>query len=415
MAAIILILTFVLVISLYSEIHALGLWVFMMITHGFVVEVLGPAAAHLPMYAGIMIMAITVARRKWTGMRANLLLLMSCLLALMALAALFGMEPVDSLERLILYSKGFVVAALIAGVMKDDSQIEIVTLYIVAAAFTGACIAFGQHFTGTYTIDSYSIQRAGGLAEDPNDTAMLLLAGLPFAAYWSAHSIKPHIKLLFFSVFVLIIGAIVLTQSRGGGLALLLILLLFYLRRPSIKVTVIGISALTVGFLMTSAAYLERMQSVTTVGASKDGSLDIRFQLVETGIDVLLANPVLGVGIGNFGKAFAQSNSNFAISDFAAHNMYLEFFVENGVIAGLLFLTLMAVAVLRSLKYDTLNNRESSIYGLGFCVSMSILSVMINGLFLSQGKSAVLWFLIGIGLAFSELSHSARTAVYSRL
>ena len=403
-----IILIFVFAIALFSTIHALGLWLFLMITHGFLVESLGDAAGHLPMYSGLMIMAIGVARRRWTGMPAPNWILFSFFVAFIALAALSGMDPPNSVISLLKYSKGFLLAIFIAGIIKDGDQIRVVTLYCVAATFLGACIALYQHLTGTYTIDVGLVQRAGGLSRDPNDAALLMLTGLPVALYWFTQSNNRYAKVMFACVFVLIVAGITLTQSRGGAVTLALILFFLFLRRPSVKVFSVGIVLVSIGLLFVSADYWERLESLGTIGEdSESRAISLRYQFIEVGIDGFLRHPVLGVGMGNFGRLLVDSGLKHNISE-VAHNMYLEFFVENGAIAGLLFLTLLAAAVLQSIRYDTYDRLEHSAYGLGFCVSMSLMAVMIAGLFLSQGKSSVLWFFVGIGLSFSGMIKSSR-------
>jgi O-antigen ligase len=213
---------------------------------------------------------------------------------------------------------------------------------------------------------------------------------------------------MFAGVIVLVIAGIALTQSRGGAVTLALILFCLFLRRPSIKVFSVGIVFVSVGLLFVPADYWERLQSLSTIGEDSEyGSIEVRYRFIEAGIETFLRHPVLGVGMGNYGRALVFYDLGFGNWYYVAHNMYLEFFVENGAIAGLLFLSLLAAAVLQSIRYDTYNRLERSAYGLGFCFSMSLLSVMISGLFLSQGKNSVLWFFVGIGLAFSGMIRSS--------
>lgn len=323
---------------------------------------------------------------------------------------MLGLDPPHSIESLIQYSKGFALAIFIGGVLKDDDQVRTVTLYCVAAVFFGACIAIYQHVTGTYSIDVYDVQHAGGLSGDPNDTAMLLLTGVPLAVYWLTHSNKRPYQLMFASVLILAIGAIALTQSRGGGVALLLILMLFFLKRPTVKVFSIGVMFVIAGLLFASTQFLDRMDTLRSTGGSVDHSLNARYQFVESGIEIFWNNPALGVGIGNFGRALIAVNRSFNHGDerleIVAHNMYLEFFVENGVFAGLLFLTILASALVNAARYDKRSVTEVSAYGIGFCVSMSLVGILTTSLFLSQGRSSALWFFVGVGLAFRNVSAS---------
>lgn len=409
MIPVIIIVVFVFAIALRSETHALGLWLSMLITHGFLVEWIGPAAQHLPMYCGLFLIAISVSRGKWTLMPAENWIFLFFFIASITLAALFGIDPSHSITSLVKYSKGFFLAVFIAGFVRDADQVRVVTLYGVAAVCFGASIALYQHFAGAYTIDVGEVQRAGGLSGDPNDAALLMLTGLPLALYWLIRSDNRFARVMFAGVFVIVIAGITLTQSRGGAVALALILLFLFLRRPSIKVFSAGVVLVAVGLLFVSADYWERLQSLGAIGSDSEyGSINIRFRYIEAGIDNFLRNPVFGVGMGNFGQSLVLYESGFGDwTGHVAHNMYLEFFVENGAIAGLLFLTLLGTIVVRSIRYDGYTQSENTAYGLGFCVSMSLMAVMIAGLFLSQGKSSVLWFFVGLGLALSGMMKSA--------
>lgn len=416
MAFVLLILIAVLAISFFSKIHSLGLMIFLMIIHGTLVEVFGTAATSLPMLASVLVMGIAIARRTWIPVPLFIWLVMFWLLTFVLLAALLGLDPRISRGALILYAKGFVLAFLVSGTLKDETEIRVLSIYCLAAVFLGACIALYQHLTGTYTINAWwEIRRAGGLRADPNETAMLLLIGIPLAVYWFMHSEKLTSKLLFAGIFVLTIGGIALTQSRGAGVTLALVLFLIYLKRPTTKALIAGISLVFIGLLFTAGSFIDRMETLSAEGMA-DTSLSLRFQFLVASTELIIHNPIFGVGLGNWGLAVDQIRPDIDIGSIhgaAAHNMYLEFFAENGVLAGFLFLALLGVAVIHSWQFDKYNPNERSAYGLGFCFSMSLLTILSSGLFLSIGEYSVLWFFIGVGFAFAKLIVSSRTIDHS--
>ena len=122
MLAVIIILIVVLAVSLYSEIHALGLWLLLMIVHNYVAGLLGSSAEHLPLFAGLIIVATIVARNKWTGVPTIVLLLVIPLFVVMTATAIAGIDPARSLAKVLLYSKGIVLAILIAGTVKSNAS-----------------------------------------------------------------------------------------------------------------------------------------------------------------------------------------------------------------------------------------------------------------------------------------------------
>ena len=81
--------------------------------------------------------------------------------------------------------------------------------------------------------------------------------------------------------------------------------------------------------------------------------------------------------------------------------MYLEFFAENGIVAGGLFLYILIVPMRSLIKLDRYLASPTSPkdFGIGFAMAMSILAILLGCLFLSEAKNAVLWFLIGIGFS----------------
>ena len=158
-----------------------------------------------------------------------------------------------------------------------------------------------------------------------------------------------------------------LTQSRGGAIALALVLSLVFLWRPNIKALVFGSMVLTAAVLMfMTSNYWERIESIGTVAEVERGSISKRRLFVEVGADLFLDNPLFGIGMGNFGSELAKSHPEWADRDKVAHNMYLDVFVENGVIAGLVYLSLLASALFGPIRYDRKNIHTRKSYGIGF-------------------------------------------------
>jgi O-antigen ligase len=207
-------------------------------------------------------------------------------------------------------------------------------------------------------------------------------------------------RILLVAILVGIIGAIALTQSRGGGLALILVSIFLLLRRPSIKTMAVGVVLLAAALVVTPVTYLERMETVTEVGDADDKSLDHRLHFVVLGVEVFIRHPILGVGLGNFGTAISEIDPKFGPGQ-AAHNMYLEFFVENGLFAGLLFLTILASAFFTLMRFGKLDYVEPRSYDLGFCFAMSLIGVLFTALFLSVGSRPIIWIFVGIAGACS--------------
>ena len=418
MLVVISILVIVLAVSIFNETHALGLWFLLMIVHDFIAGFVGSSAAHLPMIAGLIIVTTIVGRRKWNGIAPGLLFLVVPLLIFMTAAAIAGIEPGRSLIRVLLYSKGIVLAILVAGTVKHDVEVQCLTRYCLLGVFLAVCVTFFESFTGAYVIEGTDIQRAGMFTGDPNDTATLLLMGLPLALYWATHAKSPKLRFANYVLIVLIAGAITMTQSRGGFVALLLILCLIYVKKPTFKSTAFGVVILIAGlaFVPPDSFFWKRLGNLVGEQEIQEGSINKRKHYVSAGAMIILEEPLLGVGIGNFGRAMVAIDPTYRENDInrVAHNMYIEFIVENGVLGGLLFLALLGSALLHSLQFDRRSGAARSSYGLGFCVGMSLAALLVSGLFLSIGKTSELWFLVGLGFAFQVMARISAKSERSR-
>ena len=403
-----------LAISMISTVHALGLWLVLLVTHGIFVLVLGDSVIHLPLYSGVVVALIIVARRQWSGVDNHILYLFAGLAVIMMLASVQGINHDHSIAALRMYGKAFLLALLVAGCVKNEKDMQAMMLYCLLGLVLGALYTLYQSMTGNFVINEMNSQRAAGLRGDPNETAMLLVAGVPLAIYWFINTKKIYLKILFAACLPLLLIGIGLTQSRGGFVALLFIAFLIYLRRPTIQLSIAGLIMVLVVAVLAPASYWQRMN--TLVEGESGVSMGGRSFLLKVGLNMMVNYPVLGVGPGNFGNAPELNTKNMALAGASsphsgvekgkkavAHNMYLEFFTENGLIGGIILLIIFYIPVRRLLEYDRFTRIAGNNFGMGYSITLAMAGMFLAGLFLSQGKNSVLWFMIGLGLAAGQL------------
>jgi len=420
-------IVFILSVAFYSTTHALGIWLVMMITHGLIVTYFGDIGIHLPFYVGISILAVLMVKKELRNFNYELLILTLILLLLMVMSALAGLNQTKSIIYISLYAKGVFLALIIAATVVEVKNVKILSMYCLGGLVFGALVTVYQYKTGNFSIDGYYLKRAGGLRKDPNDTAMLLLSGLSISVYW-LYKIKSRlIKLVpLFSGLLLLVG-IALTNSRGGFVTLVFIGFVLYAKKPSLKNTISLVAVVVLIGLLAPQTYWDRMESLVTGQEQHGGkSMSSRVELLKRGGLIFLNNPVLGVGSGNFGSALQLTytddggsasaiKSRVGSSNAAAHNMYLEFFSENGFVTGLLFLYILFKALMNYYNFDKFRHSKGviEIYGLGFALSVAILAMLFASMFLSQGKNSVLWFLVGIAFSAACIKRPEHTDVES--
>lgn len=264
----------------------------------------------------------------------------------------------------------------------------------------------------------------GGFMGDENDMAMAASTGLPFALFGFEHftGVKRWMCLVFGIIFV---AAIVATMSRGGFLGFLSVGF-YYLLSSSNKLKKLAIvSVAALAFLaFVPSTYLVEMGTIQADIEQEDkadSTAQQRLFLWATAWEMCKANPILGVGSGNFpwhvGSYQPQTGNwprEFFLRDRtmqAVHSVYFQVLAEQGIPGAVLFLyliwthfrTLCALRRTSSARSNLPDNsvREIEVY------SCSLIGGMIGYLacavFVATFSYPYFWYLLnaGVGLAIA--------------
>ena len=166
-------------------------------------------------------------------------------------------------------------------------------------------------------------------------------------------------------------------------------------------VTVVVVS---VGYfaIFASQAQVDRL-SVSDGGAGRTDIWKVGWRMVE-------ANPVHGVGAGNFPVSSihyllepgAIQRDEFIVDRPAvAHNMYLEVLAELGIVGLTLFLSFIVISLFTGIKaakkFDALGEDGLALIARG--IAVGLISMLAADVFLSNEVGKLLWLLIALGPA----------------
>lgn len=173
-------------------------------------------------------------------------------------------------------------------------------------------------------------QRYAGAGFNPNELALIMALSIPISYYLLIES-KGRMAWIYRLQLVLAGTTVLLSASRGGGLAALIALAvvpLTYARltRPQIIANILTVGVLVWGGLVfIPSTSWERLSSIPKELAQ--GTLNGRTVIWKAGWDVFRAHPFLGVGPGGFAESLQHMPHPMS-----AHNTYLSVLVEEGVI-----------------------------------------------------------------------------------
>jgi O-antigen ligase len=245
---------------------------------------------------------------------------------------------------------------------------------------------------------------------------MILMVGIPLAFHQFSSTSRVAEKAFYLMIFLTITIGIILTGSRGGFVTFLGIISLIFFRKPSASGCFGVIAVGSILALFANDAFWARMGTLISGHEEHGSSLSQRTELLKGAFSIFLDNPLFGVGPGNFGRGLvargisrgegssAVLSEDLSVNFGVAHNMHLEVLAETGICGALLFWSICFLSLAGMSRYDRVLRSSSSDFSLAFAFFAALLSMLFFGLFLSQGKNTVLWFLLGVGFAMGRLS-----------
>lgn len=157
---------------------------------------------------------------------------------------------------------------------------------------------------------------------DGNDFALSASIALPMCLYLFHSTRQSLARALYIVSALILIGAVLGTQSRGAALAIMaMVFYLWTLSQKKGRATIFIIAGLIVVLVIASEAYISRVQSIAHY--QEDGSAQGRLLAWRASIEMALRRPLLGVGPGCFPVAFGGwGYSTPGIPTMNAHSLY---------------------------------------------------------------------------------------------
>jgi len=228
--------------------------------------------------------------------------------------------------------------------------------------------------------------RYRGVLQDPNELALAGSVGLPMA-FAFGHVERKRSRLRWFAALltlVLVMVCDVLTGSRGGQIVFLVVLGAYFLRR-------FGRGGLVLGCVLAAPILIFGGRSGEEASSSTMERLDCWAQA----LTMARANPILGVGLGQFGE----------YNDLTAHNSYLLALSELGIPGMILFTALIYLSAkipFKALREVTTasdvraRQGDSAVRPWAMALLAAFAGLSVGIYFLSFTYHYVLWIYIGL-------------------
>ena len=297
------------------------------------------------------------------------------------------------------------------GILQSVLPFPLILLMTLAAVTGGnaslerilRCFVVGSFFGAVITLLLSSQLTQGGrlgsaTSYDPNDLAALFALTVPITLGVASRA-GAAVKMFSYGTAALLVALLFQTGSRGGLIALMVgstVYLLGQSAGKAIRMLVLIAVLAPISWGIAPPQIRERLASVMETETDYNStSRTGRVAIWKRGATYMVANPVLGVGLGNF--AVAEGNFNESAGTrgawLNAHNIFVQVGAELGVFGLAAFLFIIGRSAALGLRRWSLwgsrpQDRPELLAALASFVS--------SGMFLSHGYSTLFPFVAGI-------------------
>jgi O-antigen ligase len=206
------------------------------------------------------------------------------------------------------------------------------------------------YITGSHLMGFLSHNRLYGSAYNPNYSAFLLVLAMGFllVEFLKAIKCKAYKRLfLYVPLFVVIVAGIFATGSRSG-FGVLVVLIGIFLFRLSWRSTI-----LSAVLILVNGYWLYNIIPRST---DINSNLATRTFIWKNSIDLILQYPQFGMTPMGFPTLYFNQTGHHAAH---AHNIFLAFFADFGIIAGMVFVGLTITIIFNLLKLLRYHRRKA--------------------------------------------------------
>ncbi len=303
------------------------------------------------------------------------------------------------INRYIEFVKILVIAIFTAGQVTSRRRLRLL-LWTIALSL--GFFGFKNGVLGVLSGGAPIVRGPGGMLLDNNDFALALVMNVPLLWYLGQSEKALWIRRGTMALVVLTLITIVLTKSRGAFLAVSSVLFMIWLRsRRKGLGAAIAIVGVIVFFTIVPSHVIERLQTIQSY--EKDASAMGRIMAWKVAFGMIADYPLLGVGMRNFQRHFADYLSFHVSWTPVAHNSYLQIWAEGGTISLVLYVTMLvsSFAVLGKLrKIGSLAPGAGWVREYAVMLEVSLVGFVVGGMFLNRGHFDLVYHLIAIVSAF---------------
>lgn len=366
------------------------------------------------------VVAIVLYMLQQSGPRSIGRLLSRTMMCLLGLLVWAGLSVPTALNQGIAFhawtdlARTIVMCLVLAGTVRSTRDLERLIL-----VYFGVTVLYTAIVLSRFELGANNWRLANLYHYDANDLATLIATAMPMGLYFVLAQRRLLMRLLATGGLAILAVGLIRSGSRGGFLALLAVVafvLLGFTTIPARSRLAGLIVILAITFATATDRYWTQMQ--TMMHPNEDYNLTSeggRMKIWKRGITYMVDRPVSGVGLSNFPRAEGTISPMARRREYgrgvhwgAAHNSFVQIGAETGIPGVLLFITVIASAVLGLRRVARRALRASPparhVSRLAQTLTAALIAFIVGAFFLSLAYSDMLYTLIAFAIALQKIS-----------
>ena len=278
---------------------------------------------------------------------------------------------------------------------------------ILITLFIALCFGVNEILFGNVQFLNKAYRISGNFVNHPLGYALLLFVTLTYIfSFITFHNTQIMIKLFALIIFVVSFILFIETHSRILTVAFFVSIFGTYIlieQKKLKKILLVSecfVLLILLFYLALETNVLPRIQDLI-ITKGTDPSTMIRVTIIKESIENFVGiYKLIGIGLGGFNHYFYDITG---LLNVAAHNDYLLFFIEGGLIVGVMYLTFqiwVLLVIKEKIKILKKENFSDNILFLGITsmilfIGIEIFGFLINHFYYYQSENLV-WIIIGL-------------------
>lgn len=337
-----------------------------------------PLEAILIIFILICIFKSIVGTDNYFGNRKLVFYYLPFLLCIL-LSSLKFMELSLTIKEMVRWSELIVVYLLTINLITDKKEVKVILYSMFLATVIVSVWGIIGYLEGIVTIDGR--YGTSSFFSHPNALAgyVNLIIPVLFGMLMTRALLWERITLGVFIILTIVTWF--LTFSKSGWLSLIITIILVSFLTKARKRVVFFLAILTISFAIVFLSskirndFLDRIQSTYT-------TLECRILSYPIGFNMVSGDLLIGIGVGNYSlliKEFADANKMPYLITTNLHNLYLQIFVEAGLM-GLCAFIFWLIGIIRYLMSSLKSLEMSEKYNLFVGLMEGVIVYLFNNL-----------------------------------